>query len=80
MFSSIVTVISLAQALERDRLCLETDYFTPFSMAGFLKVIHVAGKEIFDFIRAQAPPYPGAFFRTADGKKIVIERARVESQ
>ncbi len=37
-------------------------------------------KEIFDFIRAQAPPYPGAFFRTVDGKKIVIERARVESQ
>lgn len=35
-------------------------------------------KEIYDFIRAQSTPYPGAFFRTIDGKKIVIEKARIK--
>jgi methionyl-tRNA formyltransferase len=34
-------------------------------------------RKIYDFIRAQAPPYPGAFIRTTDGKKIIIERARL---
>jgi methionyl-tRNA formyltransferase len=32
-------------------------------------------ERIYNFIRAQAPPYPGAFIRTADGKKIIIEKA-----
>ena len=35
--------------------------------------------EIYNFIRAQSNPYPGAFFRTEDGKKIIIEKARVEN-
>jgi methionyl-tRNA formyltransferase len=35
-------------------------------------------KEIYDFIRAQSTPYPGAFFRTTDGKKIIIEKARIK--
>lgn len=35
--------------------------------------------EIYNFIRAQSDPYPGAFFRTSDGKKIVIEKARIET-
>lgn len=34
-------------------------------------------KRMYDFIRAQAPPYPGAFIRTIDNKKIIIERARI---
>lgn len=34
--------------------------------------------EIYNFIRAQSSPYPGAFIKTVDGKKIVIEKARVE--
>jgi methionyl-tRNA formyltransferase len=34
--------------------------------------------EIYNFIRAQSSPYPGAFFRTSDGKKIVIEKARIK--
>lgn len=34
--------------------------------------------QIYNFIRAQSAPYPGAFIRTSDGKKIVIEKARVE--
>lgn len=33
--------------------------------------------DIYNFIRAQSSPYPGAFFRTVDGKKIIIEKARV---
>lgn len=33
---------------------------------------------IYNFIRAQAPPYPGAFIKTADGKKIIIEKARID--
>lgn len=37
-----------------------------------------SGLEIYNFIRAQAPPYPGAFFKTKDGKKIVIEKVRIE--
>lgn len=34
--------------------------------------------EIYNFIRAQSSPYPGAFIRTVDGKKLVIEKVRVE--
>ncbi len=34
--------------------------------------------ELYNFIRAQSSPYPGAFIRTADGKRLVIERARIE--
>lgn len=37
-----------------------------------------SSKEIYDFIRAQSTPYPGAFFRTTDNKKIVIEKARIK--
>ncbi len=38
------------------------------------------GIEIYNFIRAQSSPYPGAFFRTKDGKKIIIEKARLEDE
>ena len=37
-------------------------------------------KKIYDFIRAQSSPYPGAFIKTSDNKKIVIEKARIEHQ
>ena len=37
-----------------------------------------SSKEIYDFIRAQSTPYPGAFFRTTDKKKIIIEKVRIE--
>ena len=33
--------------------------------------------EIYNFIRAQSSPYPGAFIRTSDGKKLIIEKARI---
>jgi methionyl-tRNA formyltransferase len=33
--------------------------------------------DIYNFIRAQSDPYPGAFFKTIDGKKIIIEKARI---
>ncbi len=35
-------------------------------------------KEIYNFIRAQSDPYPGAFLRTKDNKKLIIEKARIE--
>ena len=35
-------------------------------------------KRMFDFVRAQAPPYPGAFIQTSDGKKLVILKARID--
>jgi len=35
-------------------------------------------KELYNFIRAQSHPYPGAFITTSDGKKLVIEKARIE--
>ena len=34
--------------------------------------------ELYNFIRAQSSPYPGAFFKTIDGKKLIIEKARIE--
>ncbi len=34
--------------------------------------------DLYNFIRAQSAPYPGAFIRTTDGKKLVIEKARIE--
>jgi len=34
--------------------------------------------EIYNFIRAQSSPYPGAFFIAGDGKKVIIEKARLE--
>lgn len=36
------------------------------------------GIDIYNFIRAQAPPYPGAYFITKDNRKIIIERVRIE--
>lgn len=38
-----------------------------------------SSEEIYNFIRAQSTPYPGAFFKTKDGKKIVIEKVRLEN-
>jgi methionyl-tRNA formyltransferase len=35
-------------------------------------------KDLYNFIRAQSSPYPGAFIRTSDGKKLIIEKARIE--
>ncbi|MBD62541.1 MAG: hypothetical protein CMD68_00460 [Gammaproteobacteria bacterium] len=37
-----------------------------------------SSKELYNFIRAQSKPYPGAYIRTVDGKKLIIEKARVE--
>lgn len=37
-----------------------------------------ASNEIYNFIRAQSSPYPGAYIKTVDGKKLIIEKARVE--
>jgi methionyl-tRNA formyltransferase len=34
--------------------------------------------ELYNFIRAQSSPYPGAFIKTIDGKKLIIEKARIE--
>lgn len=35
--------------------------------------------QIYNFIRAQSSPYPGAFIRTVDNKKLIIEKARIEN-
>lgn len=34
--------------------------------------------DLYNFIRAQSAPYPGAFIKTVDGKRLVIERVRIE--
>ena len=34
--------------------------------------------EIYNFVRAQSSPYPGAFIKTVDGKKLIIEKVRKE--
>ena len=35
-------------------------------------------EELYDFIRALEDPYPNAFIRTKDGKKLLIKRAEIE--
>lgn len=40
--------------------------------------LNLSSKDLYNFIRAQAPPYPGAFIRTKDGKKLIIESCRLE--
>lgn len=34
-------------------------------------------ERIHNFVRAQSNPYPGAFIRTVDGKKLVVEKTRI---
>ena len=34
--------------------------------------------ELYNFIRAQSNPYPGAYIKTVDNKKLIIEKARIE--
>lgn len=41
--------------------------------------LNLSAKELYNFIRAQSAPYPGAFIKTRDGKKLVIEKARIEN-
>lgn len=36
-------------------------------------------KELYDFIRSLADPYPNAFIKCGDGKKLLIENVRIES-
>lgn len=36
------------------------------------------GLRVYNFIRAQAPPYPGAFLRTVDGHRIYVDKCRFE--
>lgn len=35
-------------------------------------------EKIYNFIRAQSSPYPGAFIKTPDGRKLIIEKARID--
>jgi len=37
-----------------------------------------SAKDLYNFIRPQSSPYPGAFIRTVDGKKLIIETVRIE--
>jgi methionyl-tRNA formyltransferase len=37
-----------------------------------------SAENLYNFIRAQSSPYPGAFIRTVDGRKLIIESARIE--
>lgn len=37
-----------------------------------------SAQNLYNFIRAQSSPYPGAFIRTVDGKKLIIEKVRIE--
>lgn len=40
--------------------------------------LSMSAKKIYDFIRAQSKPYPGAFIRTGDGKKLIIDSVHIE--
>jgi len=37
-----------------------------------------SSERIYNFIRAQCSPYPGAFIKTKNGKKLIIEKVRIE--
>lgn len=37
-----------------------------------------SSERIYNFIRAQSSPYPGAFIKTKNGKKLIIEKVRIE--
>lgn len=37
-----------------------------------------SAEEIYNFVRAQSSPYPGAFIKTVDGKKIILEKVRID--
>lgn len=37
-------------------------------------------QQLYNFIRAQSSPYPGAFIKTRDGKRLVIEKAYIDSR
>lgn len=37
-----------------------------------------SAEEIYNFIRAQSSPYPGAYIKTKDGEKIIIEKAKIK--
>ena len=37
-----------------------------------------SAEEIYNFVRAQSSPYPGAFIKAVDGKKIIIEKIRID--
>ena len=39
--------------------------------------LNKTSEDIYNFIRAQSSPYPGAYIKTIDGKKIIIEKARI---
>jgi len=40
--------------------------------------LNLPALELYNFIRAQSSPYPGAYIETVDGKKLIIEKARIE--
>lgn len=40
--------------------------------------LELSSEDLFNFIRAQSSPYPGAFIRTVDNKKLIIEKVRIE--
>ena len=41
--------------------------------------LSASSTDLYNFIRAQSAPYPGAFIRTSDGKKLIIEKCRIAS-
>lgn len=41
--------------------------------------LNLSSEQLYNFIRAQSSPYPGAYIKTSDGKKLIIESARIES-
>jgi len=40
--------------------------------------LNMSSYKLYNFIRAQSSPYPGAYIKTVDGKKLIIEKARIE--
>jgi methionyl-tRNA formyltransferase len=40
--------------------------------------LRLPADSLYNFVRAQSSPYPGAFIRTSDGKKLIIEKVRIE--
>lgn len=68
-------ILSDIQFIEQDKSKLEIwDKRTPED--GELD-LSKSSEELYNFIRAQSSPYPGAFIKTTDGKKMIIEKVRI---
>ncbi|TLD84590.1 methionyl-tRNA formyltransferase [Helicobacter sp. MIT 11-5569] len=58
----------------------ETKYYPPRNPEDGEIDLNLSAEDLYNFIRAQSFPYPGAFIKTRDGKRLIIEKAYIDSR